>query len=322
MSNYKKISNNIQQLIIDNPVTPIEKLTWIDIKNPRKKEIQFLRKKFNFSLPHLQASSAKAVAQRPVIEKGEDYTFVTLHFPIFKGDNITAGEIEFFIGSDYLITLHNGDVKTLNKFFKLSRKDSDSLKSYQFESSTVLLYEIIEKLLLECFSLLDKNSIAISELEETIFSQKSRRAVTEILQLRRNIINTRKIMQNHKNIIKKLVTLQTGFVPEQTVRKYYNELLDHSKRFWEYLDTQKEMIEVLNNTNESLLNYRLSDIMKTLTIFSVIVFPLTLLAAIFGMNTTKSMPLINHPYGFWILLSFMAVGCLGMLVFFFKKKWL
>ncbi len=322
MLNYKKISNNIQQLIIDNPITPIDKLTWVDIKNPRKKEIEFLRKKYKFSLPHLQASSAKAVAQRPIIDKTENYTFIILHFPVLKNGNIVAGEIEFFIGSDYLITLHNGDVKTLNRFFKLSKKDSDSLKSYQFESSTVLLYEIIEKLLLECFSLLDKNSIAIAELEETIFAQKSRRAVSDILLLRRNIINTRKIMQNHKNIIKKLLTLQTGFVPEQTIRKYYNELLDHSKRFWEYLETQKEMIEVLNNTNESLLNYRISDIMKTLTIFSVIVFPLTLLAAVFGMNTVKSMPFVENPYGFWIVLGFMAVGCFGMLVFFFKKKWL
>ncbi len=322
MSNYKKISSNIQQLIIDNPITPDDKLIWVDIKNPRKKEIEFLRKKYNFSLPHLQASSAKAVAQRPVIEKTAEYTFITLHFPVFKGDNIVAGEIEFFIGPDYLITLHNGDVKTLNKFFKLSKKDSDSLKSYQFESSTVLLYEIIEKLLLECFSLLDKNSVAIEELEDTIFAQHSRRAVTEILMLRRNIINTRKIMQNHKNIIKELLTLQTGFAPEQTIRKYYNELLNHSKRFWEYLETQKEMIEVLNNTNESLLNYRLSDIMKTLTIFSVIVFPLTLLAAIFGMNTVDGMPFVNNPYGFWIVLGMMVVGCLGMLVFFAKKRWL
>ncbi len=322
MSNYKKISKNIQQLIIDNPITPIDKLTWIDIKSPRKKEIEFLRKKFNFSLSHLRASSAKSIAQRPVIEKGEDYTFITLHFPIFKNDTIIAGEIEFFIGSDYLITLHNGDVDTLNKFFKLSKKDSNSLKSYKFESSTVLLYEIIEKLLLECFSLLDENSIAIGELEDTIFAQKSKRAVSDILLLRRNIINTRKIMQNHKNIIKKLLTLHTGFVPEQTIRKYYNDLLDHSKRFWEYLETQKEMIEVLNNTNESFLNYRLSNIMKTLTIFSVIVFPLTLLAAIFGMNTVDGMPFVNNPYGFWIVLSIMTVGCLGMIIYFSKKKWL
>ncbi len=321
MTNYKKISNNIQQLVIDNPITPNSKLTWIDIKNPGKKEIEYLRKNYNFALSHLQASSAKAISQRPIVVKSSDYTFMILHFPIYKDETISAGEIEFFIGTDYLITLHNGDVSTLGNFFNYSKKDGESLKSFKFESSTILLYEIIEKLLLDCFSLLDKNSISISKLENTIFAQQSRKAVSEILLLRRNIINTRKIMQNHKNIIKNLVTIQTGFAPEKTVRVYYDELLDHTKRFWEYLETQKEMIEVLNSTNKSLLNYSLSDIMKTLTIFSVIVFPLTLLAAIFGMNTVGGMPFINNPHGFWMVLGLMSLGCLGMIVFFHRKKW-
>jgi magnesium transporter len=322
MSNYKKISKNIQKLVIDNPVTPTNKLTWIDVKDPGKKEIEYLRKQYNFSLAHLQASSAKAVAQRQTIVKSDFYTFMILHFPAYKNDTIVASEIEFFIGVDYLITLHSSNFNALNQFFNYSKKDSNSLKSFQFESSTILLYEIIEKILLDCFTLLDKNSIAISQLEETIFAQKSKKAVSEILLLRRNIINTRRIMQNHKNIIKKLVTVQTGFAPEKTLKTNYNEILDHSKRFWEYLENQKEMIEVLNSTNESLLNYHLSDIMKTLTIFSVIVFPLTLLAAIFGMNTVNSMPFMDSEHGFWIVISIMLLGCVGMIIFFAKKKWL
>ena len=98
--------------------------------------------------------------------------------------------------------------------------------------------------------------------------------------------------------------------------------MENSKRFWENLEIQKEMVEILNNTNESLLNNRLNDIMKTLTIFSVIVFPLTLLAAIFGMNTMEGMPFINNPNGFWIIMAMMMFGCLGMLIIFAKKRWL
>lgn len=322
MSKFRKITNTIQELVIDNPSTPENTLTWVDVKNAGKKEIEYLRKKYPFSLAHLEASSVKMVAQRPQIEKTEEYTFLILHFPIFAGDNIVAGEIEFFIGHDYIITLHDGLIGSLNRFFSLSKKDSNSLRSYKFESPTILLYEIIEKLLLDCFLILDQNSKTIDELEDTIFNQEPRKAVTKILLLRRNIINTRKIMQNHKNIIKQLPHIQSGFAPQQTVNQYFNELLEHSKRFWEFLDIQKEMIEVLNSTNESLLNYRISDIMKTLTIFSVIVFPLTLLAAIFGMNTTNSMPFMTHEYGFWLVLLIMGIGSMGMLMFFVKKKWL
>lgn len=321
--NYKKISKNIQQAIIDNPKTPEEKLTWINISNAGKKEIEYLRKKFDFKLSYLQASSARANAQRTVIEKDDgEYLFLIIHFPIFENGAIVAGEIDFFIGKDYLVTLHKNNIKALNQFFNYSKKDSNSLLSFEFESPMVLLYEIIKNLMNSCNNLLDDFSVNLSEIEATIFAQKQKRAVSDILLLRRNIINTRKIMQNHKNIIKKLVYFKDEQIPEDRYRRYYNQLLEQSKRFWESLEIQKEMIEVLNATNESMLNYRTNDIMKTLTIFSVIVFPLTLLAAIFGMNTTHGMPFVNSPNGFWAIIGMMLAGCLGMLVYFYKKRWL
>ena len=142
-----------------------------------------------------------------------------------------------------------------------------------------------------------------------------------ILNIRRNIVNIRKIMQNHKNIFQQLMVMKSSLVDPVAVKKYYASLVDHSKRIWERLDNQKEMIDVLNDTNESLLNDRMSEIMKTLTIFSVIVFPLTLLAAIFGMNA-KYMPFVDDPYGFWVILAIMFIGSLGMLAFFSRKRWL
>ena len=322
MPKYKKISKNIQQVIIDNPITPVEKLTWINVSNAGKEEIEYLRKKYNFSLAHLRASSAKAIAQRPRVEQGDGYLFMILHFPIFIDDKISPGEIEFFIGRDYLITLHNNNIRALNEFFNLCKKEGDSLLAFEFESSHILLYELLEKLIKSCYALLDKNSITINDVEKLIFAQKQKKAVSEILFLRLNIINIRKIMQNHKNIMKKLIGWETEYITAEKMKKYYSILLEHSKRVWENLENQKETIEILNSTNESLLNYRISDIMKTLTIFSVIVFPLTLLAAIFGMNTIRGMPFMDIENGFWIIIAVMLTGCLGMLLFFEKKKWL
>ena len=72
--------------------------------------------------------------------------------------------------------------------------------------------------------------------------------------------------------------------------------------------TEKEIIEALEDTNTSLISFKLNDIMRTLTIFSVIVFPLTLLAAIFGMNTVNGMPFVSSPHGFWEILAIMFIG--------------
>ncbi len=322
MSNYTKIKDNIHLLTIDNPATPNKKLEWINVVNASRQEIEYLRKTYGFDLNHLRASSAKAVAQRPILTNGDGYIFLILHFPIFVEDTIVPAEINFFISHGYLITIYNDNLPALKEFFQYCKKDTDSLLSYKFESSAILLYELIERMMLHSFNILDKNSIAIGEIENVIFSQKQKRAVSQILVLRRNIVNVRKIMQSHKDILKKLISMESSLVPEKNIRMYYSRLIDYSKTIWAILDNQKDMIEVLNSSNESLLNYRISDIMKTLTIFSVIVFPLTLLAAIFGMNTENGMPFTDTENGFWIIIAIMLAGSFAMLLYFKKKRWL
>ncbi|MEK7203022.1 MAG: CorA family divalent cation transporter [Patescibacteria group bacterium] len=317
----KENSKNIQQVIINNSKTTNDKLIWLNICNASKKEIEYLRKKYNFKLTHLQASLAKTIAQRPIIEQGDGYLFMILHFPIFHNNNILSAEIEFFISHGFLITIHN-NIFLLNDFFSTCKKGSDFTLAYKHESSAVLLYEILEKLLLNCYDLLDKNSIAINKSDEIIFAQKQKEAITQILSLQHNIINFRKIMQNHKNIIKKLIKMESSIVPTQQIKEYYNKLMEHSKNIWEILENQKETVEVLNNTNSYLLNYRISDIMKTLTIFSVILIPLALIASIFGMNVINGMPFVNSANGFFIIISIMITSSLIMLLFFKKKKWL
>lgn len=320
MSNYKKVSDRVEELKIDNPRTAAS-LKWINIINAGRDEIEYLRKNYNFDLVHLKAASASVSFQRPMIFQGPNYLFLVLHFPTFKDDKIIAAEVDFFIGHGFLITVNNNNLKALSSFFNLGKKSPDSLLSYSLESSAILLYEILGHLIDSCYQLLDENSIDINETEDLIFAGKQKDSVRRILNLRRNIVNIRKIMQNHKNILQKLMVMESTLVEKDAIKKYYTGLVDHSKRIWEMLDNQKEMVEVLNNTNESMLNDRMTSIMKTLTIFSVIVLPLNLLAGTFGMNA-KYMPFVNGTYGFWIILGIMFGCSIVMLLVFSRKKWL
>lgn len=320
MNKYRKISHNVYQLKIDNPKTNGKELYWTNVVNPLKNEIKYLRNKYNFNLSYLEMSSAKSNAQRPIVIEEKNYIFMILQFPILQNGNVVATELDFFIGENYLITLHQ-NVKPLNDFFNLAKKDGESLISYEYESPASLLYEILYRLMQDTFALLDKNNKAITDVEEIIFSENQKTAASQILTVRRNFINIRRIMQTHKTIIKKLMVTESHLV-DRNLKPYYNKLLNYTKTIWEILENQKEMIDALQNTNESMLNYQISNIMKTLTLFSVIVFPLTLFAALFGMNTMISMPLVNHPYGFWIIVATMLTASLLMLVYFKKKRWL
>jgi len=330
MSNFKKISKNIQQVSISNP-QKTNYIDWIDINSAGKAEIEFLRKKYNFKLSHLVASSARSNSQRPIIDRELDYVFMILHFPVMtnspgdKKENngrIMAAEIEFFIGHGFLVTLPSQPVEPLNEFFNLCKKDSGSLLSYKFESSAILLYEILSKLLKYSYVLLDNNSIAISQAEQIVLSEDQKKSASLILNLRHNLINMRKIMQNHKNILKRLIEMESSIIPREQLKKYYGELIDQTKNIWETLENQREMVEVLSASYESLANYRLSNIMKILTIFYVTFSSLTLIAAIFSIKADHGMPFVNYQNNFWIILGIMGLVGLAMLYLFKKKKWL
>lgn len=298
-----------------------EQIEWINIINAKKAEMDFLRKKFKFNLTDLRASFASVSAQRPKITTGENYTFMILHFPIYRKGIIEAAEIDFFIGHNFLVTVHYNNISPLINLFNICKKDGISSLDFDARSSSDFLCAILQKLLDDCYPLIDKTSTQIDKVEEKIFAEPSKEMAKQILNIRRNIINFRHIMQSHKDIIKKFIKISLEKNGNINTNAYYN-VIEHTKMIWDMLENQMEMINILYESSESLLNYRLNDIIKTLTIFSVIIFPLTLLGAIFGMNTMNGMPFVDTPHGFWIIILIMLAGSLGMLIFFEKKKWL
>lgn len=320
MSNHKKISNKIEELLIDNPDTPFS-LDWINVIDAEEKEIDYLKKRYNFSSTNLAASMGKITAHRPIIFEEKGYLFMILHFPIFENNKIVPAEIEFFIGHGFLVTIHNNNTPALEKFFNHCKDNQNSLISYSNESSVMLLYEILDRLMNDCYPLIDKNSMQIDEVEEHIFSQTQKKAAEQILSVKRNIINLRKILQNHKSILKKLTEMRSSIVERDLIKKHYDILVAHSKRIWEMLDIQKDTIEALNDTNETITNNKMTAIMKTLTMFSVIISPLSLIASIFAMRT-YSVPLEHNPQSFTLIIIFMIIVTIFLLALFKKRKWL
>lgn len=320
MSNFLKISKKIDLVIIDNPRLP-KKIEWYNVLNPEKKEINFLKEEFKFEDKHLEASLMIMTAQRPMIYNGKNYLFIIMHFPVLKNGQIVPGEIEFFVGHGFLVTLHDNKTKALKEFIKQFSENQIFSESYKYESSAILLYEILEKLIQDSYELLDENNIKISEVEKNIFEKKQSETTSKLLILKRNIINIRRIIQNHKNIMKKLTEMKSSLVPQKEIKNYYDNLAEHSQRIWEFSEIQKEIIESLHDTSESVGSYKINNIMKTLTIVSVVIMPLNLFINLFGMNLHPSPPEENTKLFINIILT-ISISGLFLLMFFKKKKWL
>ncbi|MFA6422119.1 MAG: magnesium transporter CorA family protein [Candidatus Buchananbacteria bacterium] len=300
-----------------------KQMMWINIVNAGKKEIQYLKRKFKFNDLDLNDSYAQKFAQRPKFDVRNGYCFLILQFPFYnkKSKLVEAEEVNFFIGWDYVITLHRNSLLPMVELYNFCENDKFYRSQYFTGQSGFLIYELISRLQQHCYPMLDHISLDIKNIENNIFSGRERRMVNEILTVKRNILNFRRIMQAHESVINKLTREKIDFLNLSDFKDYFKNAIEHTREIWDILNNQKEILDALENTNTSLVSFKLNDVMKTLTMFSVIVFPLTLFAALFAMDT-GGMPFRESPYGFWMVIGLLVVIALGMLLFFKRKKWL
>lgn len=296
-------------------------LSWSHINRPTRKEIENLAHEYKFH--HLDLEDCLVRVQRPQISEYHNYIFFILTFPVYNPHTreIESSEIDFFVGSKYVITLSDGLNPTVSNFFQELKNDNNNRDVYMSGHQVNLLYEILHRLQNHTMPMLDHVSEDIENVEKRIFKGEEKKVVREILHIKRNIVNLRKIMQAHKNIVKKLMlTKNKFFMPDET-NIYFTNILDRTKDIWDILETQKENINAFQETNESLISYKLNDIMRILTIISVIMIPANLVASVFGMNA-RFMPIVNKPGDFQIIVSIMLVMMLSFIWYFRKKEWL
>lgn len=297
---------------------------WINISNAQKDEISYLRKKYKFIELDLRDTLAKNIAQRPKFYIRNRYSFLILQFPVYnkKTRTVDAEEIDFFIGDNFIITCHKNNLPPVVELFNMCVADKFYREQYLSGDNITLFYEIIVRLQEYCYPIMDHLSLDIKNIEDNIFNGREREVVREILLIKRNILNFRKIMEVHKGVLQKLSRTKVAYLFTSQMKHYYNDLIEHTKSIWDILNGQKEMIEALEDTNSSLISFKLNDIMRTLTIFSVIILPLSLIAGIFGMNTVDGMPFMNNPYGFWIIICILLASSGTMFMYFKRKGWI
>lgn len=297
-------------------------LTWINLTRRSKHEINYLKKNFNFHPSDLRDTMPPL--QRPKLIEHPHYLFMILLFPDYKKikKEIVPAELDLFIGPNYIITVHENEFPPLVKLFKQCKEDPKIRADYLAKGVENLLYEILYPLYRYCFPLLTKIGNQIDSVEEKIFAVHEIETIEKILDIKRNIVDFRKTMQNHKNAIEKIIEKHADSVPElhfdlgqlQYLKGLTNDI-------WDYLETYAQTINALHESHESLATLRLNEIIKTLTIFSVTVLPLTLVASLFSMNI-QGLPLIENPYGFLIIMIIMFFSTIGMIYYFKYKKWL
>ena len=297
-----------------------KKITWIEIKKPKNEDIDWLEKKFD--LHPLILKELLPPLDYPKIENFGDYLYIVLFYPFFdrKTFQTIPFELDIIVSKNYIITSHYKDIVPLKTIFDKCNLYEDLKKEYTDEGTGELLYRIIREILSACFPKLGHIKQNIDEIEKTIYQKEYKKTAARISLVKRDIIGFQRITDSQKLVLRNLAKESRGFFGKKIV-PYFNNLVSIYDQMNSILTTNHKTLSALNSTNQTLLTNRTNEVIKILTIFSVIVFPLTLFAAIFGMNTTY-LPFIGNPDDFWIILGIMTGGTVGMLTLFKIKKWI
>jgi magnesium transporter len=297
-------------------------LTWIHLDPPIDPEtVNALRARFGWH--PLDVEDVLSKRQRPKVDDyvEDGYLFGVLHFPAYDKavQRLNAGELDFFLGSDYLVTISNVELLPVTRLFTRLQEDERLRDELFGKGSGRLLYEVLDDLFDYCFPILDKIAYKLDSIEDDIEDRRSEEIVTDISKVKQEIISYRKIIKPQRPALRLLERHIERFLPEE-LELYFDDLVDASERIWDLLDNYKEVVEALESTNESVISHRQNDVLRVLTLFSVILLPLTLISGIFGMNVL--FPGEHTHTAFWIIVGLMVAVIVSMVAFFKYKRWL
>lgn len=297
-----------------------ERATWTNIVHPTPDDVDMLRRAYPYIHP-LNLEDILSPIERPKMDEDENYLFVVLHFPIWDPVQRLSRprEVDLMIGRGYVVTIHDGSLNPLVRLFQQVEQDDDARRRLLGRGSNHALYTIIDHLVDYVFPMLRKVDKHINDIEESIFSRDTRHVIREIALVRRDVIALRRVIRQQVPVLESLEDTEHPIILED-FEEYFGDLVDHMSKARDFIDEDFEIIGNLAETADILANHRINEVMRILTVISVIMLPLTLISSIYGMNV--NLPLQNDPQAFILISVGMLLLTIFLLVYFRRRGWL
>jgi len=296
-------------------------ITWINIQDPKEKNLEELKEKFNLH-PFITKQFLTPI-HRPKIEEYPGQVFIVLHFPVYdkKTKQINLVELDFIITENTVITSHDKSLPDLETFFN-DCDLQDYHKNQYFKDSGHLLFGILDWLIDSCLPMLDNIGKKIEDIEKQVFEGKEKEMLMEIAMAKKDLIDFRRAIKPQRSVLE-ILGKKAIRIFGVKIRPLTQEIVGSVIRVWNILENHRELITSIEQTNNSLLSYKLNDIMKFLTVVSFITFPLSVIVGFFGMNVFHNSEFINGSRYFWVyIIIFMILTGVIMISYFKKKRWL
>jgi magnesium transporter len=291
-------------------------MLWVDLMAPGEAERRLLSEVFGFH--PLAVEDAVSALQFPKIETYPGYLYVVLHGIHAEPQHtqFATRDVDFFLGRNYLVTVHDGDSRSINAIREVCNRHEHILK----EGPVALMHRTVDRMIDNYRPVFEEIEARVGRLEEEAFAGHERLS-RRVMRLKRDVSSMRRVLVPQRDAIGRLARREFPMISDEMTYRF-RDVYDHVVRLTEEAILFQDRITGIFEVNLSSVSNRLNQVMKLLTVMSTIFLPLTVLTGMWGMNIT----IPHFPGGpevqFWWIFGLMVVICVAMLVFFRRNKWL
>ena len=295
-------------------------LVWIDLNSPTNEEIRQIASEYRI---HPLVTHELAIPTlRAKVDLYDDLIYLILHFPSNRKDidTINDQEVDFVIGKDFIITTRYGEVDALISFSKTFEVESILEKGSMGKHAGFIFFAMITRIYDDLLHRIEGLKEDAAVIESEIFKKKEKEMVIKISEVSRQLLDFKRATSLHCEVLRSFEVAGEKFFGND-FRFYLRSIMGTCYKLESAIKNTMEYLGELRETNNSMLSTKQNEIMKVLTIMAFVTFPLSLIAAIFGMNT-KTLPIVGTQNDFWIIIGIMIALAPSFFIFFKYKKWL
>jgi magnesium transporter len=302
---------------ISDVLRQTDKFVWIGLHEPDEALLQKVQKQF--CLHDLAVEDAHNAHQRPKLESYSDTLFIVLRTAQMncKDHHIDFGETHFFLGRNFIVTVRHGSSLAYTDV----RVRCENTPQLLGKGPGFAMYAVMDSIVDQYFPVIEALEQELIDVEEKIFGEKPSRETTEqIYMLKREMLEVKRAITPLIDICNRLMRFDITLIPEDT-RPYFRDVYDHSLRINEMLDNARELVTAALEANFSLTSISQSEVSKKFAGWAAIIGVPTMVAGIYGMNF-KSMPELNWPYAYPLVLTLTFGLCIVLYLVFKRSGWL
>jgi magnesium transporter len=290
---------------------------WLDLEDPTVKEASILEDPFHFH--PLAIEDCLSEVHHPKLDDYEEYIFLILHGIRFDAptDNFITRELDIFLGRNFLITHHQGPMRSISTTRELCAK---GLVASFARGADFLLHQILDQMFEHYFPNLDAIEDKIQLIQVEVFENPNRETLDRIFGLKRDVMHLRRICTPQREIVNRLARGEFKAISARA-SVYFRDIYDNLYRIVDASFQYQDLVQGTLDAYLSAVSNRLNETMKRLTVAGAVFAALTVITGVYGMNF-EHMPELKWRYGYLMVWFIMAGATAGLIYFFKKKEWI